>query len=322
MENVRFSIIIPVYNVEAYIEECINSVLQQTYTNIEIILVDDGSTDKSGEICNAYEQNDQRISVIHKSNGGLSDARNAGIENASGEYLIFLDSDDYWCESDFLYNINEIISNTDADLIQFGVSKFFEKNGIMSCRNYNGYENSTINTMLKENFYKACACDKIVKKSIIDFYKMKFKKGYYSEDIDWCTKLLAYCKNIYFYNKPVYVYRQRQGSITSDVKFKHIEDIMKLCQSSISFIEEHDGEKQNLYNYLSYEYCVALGLIGAYRGNDKKALLEYTNNLDQLLKYDLNKKVKKSKILVRVFGKNVAIFSLGLLIRIKKIKRR
>ena len=93
---VKVSIIVPVYNVEHYLEECIKSVIEQTYKNIELILVDDGSTDKSGKICDNYSSLDERIIVIHKNNGGLSSARNVGLEAAQGRYIIFIDSDDYW----------------------------------------------------------------------------------------------------------------------------------------------------------------------------------------------------------------------------------
>ena len=102
----KISIIVPVYNVELYLEKCIESIINQTYTNIEIILVDDGATDSSGNICDLYSKKDSRIKVIHKRNGGLSDARNVGIEKAVGQYLMFVDSDDYidktMCEK--LYN--------------------------------------------------------------------------------------------------------------------------------------------------------------------------------------------------------------------------
>ena len=91
----KISVIIPVYNVQDYLEECVNSILAQTYTNLEIILVDDGSKDNSGQLCDAFSKRDSRVKVIHKENGGVSTARNAGIESATGEYIAFVDADDY-----------------------------------------------------------------------------------------------------------------------------------------------------------------------------------------------------------------------------------
>ena len=104
MKNKLVSIVVPIYNVEKYLKRCVNSLLNQTYKNIEIILVDDGSTDSSGAICDQYKPKDNRIVVVHKSNGGLSDARNTGIDMARGEYIAFVDSDDYIHE-DYIYNM-------------------------------------------------------------------------------------------------------------------------------------------------------------------------------------------------------------------------
>ena len=101
-ENIRFSIIIPIYKVEKFICECIDSVINQTLKNIEIILVDDGSPDNCPKICDEYAQKDKRITAIHKANGGLSSARNTGLKKAQGEYVLFLDSDDYYFRNDFL----------------------------------------------------------------------------------------------------------------------------------------------------------------------------------------------------------------------------
>ena len=122
----KFSIIVPVYNVEKYVKQCINSILSQTYINYELILVDDGSTDSSGSICDSFKNN-KLIKVFHKKNGGLSDARNYGFKKAEGEYVIFLDSDDYWIDNDFLSNINKMLIKKNYDLIIFNTIKYFDE---------------------------------------------------------------------------------------------------------------------------------------------------------------------------------------------------
>ena len=114
----KVSIIVPVYNVEQYLEECVESIIHQTYTNIEIILIDDGSTDRSGTICDLCSTKDERIKVIHKDNGGISSARNCGINVAQGKYLIFVDSDDYWCDNDILTVLSDLAENNSLDLIR------------------------------------------------------------------------------------------------------------------------------------------------------------------------------------------------------------
>ena len=123
MENPLVSVIIPVYNVEKYLEECVNSVINQTYKNIEVILVDDGSTDSSGDICDEYVMFDSRISVLHKANGGLSSARNAGMKKASGEWIYFLDSDDF-LELDMLSHLVNLATRKQADIVFFDACSF------------------------------------------------------------------------------------------------------------------------------------------------------------------------------------------------------
>ena len=110
-EQPLISVIVPVYNVEKYLKKCVNSITSQTYENLEILLVDDGSTDLSGQICNEFEKNDARIKVIHKKNGGLSDARNAGLDRAKGQYYAFIDSDDYIQDNTIEIMLNAVKKN-------------------------------------------------------------------------------------------------------------------------------------------------------------------------------------------------------------------
>ena len=110
-EQPLISVIVPVYNVEKYLKKCVNSITSQTYENLEILLVDDGSTDSSGQICNEFEKNDARIKVIHKKNGGLSDARNAGLDRAKGQYYAFIDSDDYIQDNTIEIMLNAVKKN-------------------------------------------------------------------------------------------------------------------------------------------------------------------------------------------------------------------
>ena len=127
----KFTVIIPVYNVAAYLAKCIDSVLKQEFKQYEVILIDDGSTDESGTICDKFAEQDKRIVVIHQKNKGLSAARNIGIENAKGEYILFLDSDDYWHDSSALNIIYSRLNVSNADILSFNYMKFcddvFEK---------------------------------------------------------------------------------------------------------------------------------------------------------------------------------------------------
>lgn len=123
----RFSVVIPVYKVEKYLRQCLDSVLAQSYTDFEIVVVDDGSPDNCPAICDAYAAADSRVTVIHKENGGLSDARNAGLLAATGEYVIFMDSDDYYLSTDLFTEIDAKIAETACDAVFFQYRKYIEK---------------------------------------------------------------------------------------------------------------------------------------------------------------------------------------------------
>ena len=121
------SVIVPIYNVEKYLDRCVGSIINQTYKNLEIILVDDGSPDNCPQMCDDYAKKDSRIKVVHKENGGLSDARNAGMKVATGEYVSFIDSDDY-ISLDFYETLLETIVDNDSDIVECSVVKFYEDN--------------------------------------------------------------------------------------------------------------------------------------------------------------------------------------------------
>ena len=142
------SVIVPVYNVEKYLDKCIQSIVDQTYTNLEIILVDDGSPDNSGAICDEWAEKDNRIKVIHKANGGLSDARNAGLDIATGEYIAFVDSDDY-IELDFYDKLYNVIKATNCDISICNLRKVYENNNVSvnNCDTFEITEYSTTEAM-------------------------------------------------------------------------------------------------------------------------------------------------------------------------------
>ena len=175
MKNkINFSVIIPIYKVEKYLRQCINSVLNQTYKNFEIILVDDGSPDGCPQVCDEYKKQHKNIKVIHKENGGLSDARNVGLKEAFGEYIIFLDSDDYWNDNLFLENAFKIICKENSDLFVFGMQKYFEDIDIYKDKERNIGKSELIVELIKNNHFKASACDKIIKSKIIKDNNMIF----------------------------------------------------------------------------------------------------------------------------------------------------
>lgn len=254
------SIIVPVYNVEKYLEECIDSILNQTYKNLEIILVDDGSTDKSGIICEDYAKIDSRIKVIHKKNGGLSDARNVGIDKALGEFIIFVDSDDY-IDKDMCQILINYVCEYNVDIVSCNFKKVFDNN--IEEDNITYFKEKikilTKEEVLKEYFLTLApeifaTWNKLYKKSL--FFtdeKIRFPVNRLHEDIATTYRLYAESKKVILLNELLYNYRQRNNSIMKKISHKNIEDLIKNMKEYIAFA-----------NLKDFKYPVQIGLIKSY----------------------------------------------------------
>ena len=238
------SIIVPIYNVEQYLQRCVDSLINQTYRNLEIILVDDGSPDRCGEICDDYAKGDSRIKVIHKSNGGLSDARNKGLDMASGDYVMFVDSDD-WIDSQTCENsIRNAIGNN-ADIVVFGMYLFYD-NGRLVKRN-KGIISSTPSheECMRSLIYKIPeagifnnVCNKMFHRRL--FTGITFPVGLYAEDQGTIYKLIHKADKVYVCDKHFYYYYQRNGSI-SHVEFspKLVGDRFDLNLERLNFLKDY-----------------------------------------------------------------------------------
>ena len=211
------SVIVPVYNVEKYLEECVKSIIRQTYKNIEILLIDDGSTDNSGKVCDDFAESDKRIKVFHKKNGGLSDARNYGVENASGKYVMFVDSDDIVAESiiEILYHMivaDKDLKLTACRLAHFKdgkVPEFFNSNAEIE---YLSKEEALVNFLCQKSI-PTSACAKLYEAELL--HTIKFVKGQRFEDNEFIFKIITNCKKIGYCNLKLYAYRHREYSITT-----------------------------------------------------------------------------------------------------------
>lgn len=212
------SVVIPIYNVERYLKDCVNSVLQQTYKNIEIILVDDGSTDKSGKICEDLHKEFGKINVIHKKNGGLSDARNCGIDRATGKYICFIDSDDFVAR-DYISSLKENIQD-EVRISACGYCHYYDsgKKVKINFENINQYYKGVeaqkyLNII---GYFNVSACNKLFEKSLFD--EIRFPVGKKSEDWYVMYKLIEKAGGIYYNSDVKYFYRQRNGSITKSTR--------------------------------------------------------------------------------------------------------
>lgn len=246
----KLSVIIPVFNVEKYLVKCLESVLAQTYKDLEILLIDDGSTDNSSFICDEYQKKDKRIKVIHKVNGGISSARNTGIDIATGDFLTFVDSDDY-IEKDMYYDMMQF--SNEFDLIICGVTNVNEE-----------YKKITEFIPLKNNFQEICeysfSCNKIFKKDL--FNNIKFPLNRIFEDFCIIPKIYLQAKKVKFIKEVYYNYYQRENSLSNKRNNIKMFDIFRAYYEIEEFLiknnfkkelEEFVGIKKQFKNYF-YDY--------------------------------------------------------------------
>lgn len=314
----KISIIIPVYKVEQYLRQCVESIISQNYKGIEIILVDDGSPDNSPALCEKLASEDSRIVVIHKENGGLSDARNAGLMKATGDYVVFVDGDDFWMDKDALNRLTVVASkNHNLDFIGFNCKYFYpESNNFSPWVPYDAKlsqpsdKNETTVTLVKNGTFPMSACLKMIRRDFLLDNNLFFKKGQIAEDIPWFINMLDATTKCCFVNDYIYAYRQNvSGSITNTSGRKSFDSLFDIFKTELAMIGQRsfcDEAKNAIKSFLAYEYCILL----TYNNIDKitrKELLKYKD----ILNYDLNPKVRRASRWNNFLGVRVTAFILS-----------
>lgn len=316
------SVVIPVYNVEMYIDKCVDSVINQTYKNLQIILVDDGSTDASGKLCDELAKKDNRITVIHKKNGGLSSARNAGIDIAKGKYISFLDSDDF-IDSTTVEKCVQRLKNNNADIVVFNRYNYYE-NGTKTLR-YKIIEEDLVmdseQAIYEMNSYKnfdMSACCKMFKTTL--FKKIRFPLGKISEDFYIMYLLFDKAKKIIYISEPLYYYLQRTGSISKSAKLRY--DFVEAAYNQMIYIEKKYPKLKTCVhsayasaNMTIYNILISMGGICS-----KKDKLKLKKNVKENYQYILDSDwsiLKKFQSFL--FVKSLPLYNLFLKIY-KKIK--
>ena len=248
MEKDLISVIVPVYNVEEYLEKCVNSIINQTYKNLEIILVDDGATDNSGKMCDEFAKKDARIKVIHKENGGLSDARNFGLDVATGEYIAFVDSDDF-LKDDFYEYLIELKNKTNSDIVECNFIRAYEEE--LDIFNFPVIKEDAIITTSNVGALKLLMSDddeistnsvvvwnKIYDKKLFD--NIRFPKGKTHEDQFTTYRLLAKSKSFTTSNQFKYGYFQRKNSIVNKTFNIKRFDTFEAFDNFLEYFENND----------------------------------------------------------------------------------
>ena len=256
VSNPLISVIIPVYKVEKYLEKCVDSVINQTYDNLEIILVDDGSPDNCPKMCDEYAKKDKRIKVIHKENGGVGSARNKGIEKSTGEYITFVDSDD-WLEKNFIQEMLFIINKYKVDYVTCGYYRVYENkkeiiNGNLEeiVIDSKEYVNKLLNVQNGYGFVHM----KLIKKTKISNLRFE-EKLVVGEDALFNIQLCKNIEKIVIYNKPLYNYYFNTNSVVRKYNNEYCNNYLKSMIYMSEYIRKNyksENVIQNLYNYIAY----------------------------------------------------------------------
>jgi len=242
------SVIVPIYKVEKYIHRCIDSILNQTYTSLEIILVDDGSPDNCGKIIDKYKVKDNRIKVIHKKNGGLSDARNAGMKIASGEFIVFVDSDD-WLEKNMIELMIQSNRYYRADIVQSAFFYAYENKRLIDNR-YSSRKDESVLLNKKSLMFELVINEKVKNFAWGKLYKTElikdipFKEGVLFEDVFWAHQVMHRVNKFVIIHKPLYNYYQRNDSIVANYSSRNL-DILKGLKERHLFLQQHYPELLN-----------------------------------------------------------------------------
>ena len=244
----KISIIIPIYNVEQYLPQCLKSVINQTYQNLEIILVDDGSTDACPQICEDFALKDNRIKLIHKKNGGLSDARNAGLKIATGDFISFVDSDDF-LSSRFYETLLQYMLNNDADIVECGFKEFedekdLKKSELLSPIAAETYETEIALKLLIKDYLQPMVWNKLYRKEVL--IDLKFPIGKIHEDVFWTYRAFGNGEKIVKIQDKMYFYRQQANSISGKKYSLKRLDAVDALEERISYMKTNFPKLENL----------------------------------------------------------------------------
>lgn len=314
MNRIKLSIVVPVYNVEKYVTECLDSIIMQMIENCEIILVDDGSTDTSGIICDNYAKKYNFINVIHQENQGLAGARNSGLKVAKGDFVAFVDSDDK-LSNGALAEVSTWMTNSPTDICFMKAIVFYptgESKPLGDCiysNELNGLSKAqAINYLSSRPKFPGSACTKIYRKSFLAENDLCFPSdGRLSEDLGFVRDCILKANDYSALDCSYYEYRQmREGSITNTKSVKSFNNLYLFVNESIDYLTQNripnDIMSENMMAFVAYEYSILLMLIWDLDRNNRKESFVILSKDSWVLKYAKTKYVKAIYIFSKVFG--------------------
>lgn len=297
----RFSIIVPVYKVEEFLDECVQSVLSQDFADFELILIDDGSPDRCGEMCDAYAKGDERVRVIHKENGGLAAARNSGLQIAQGEYIVFIDSDDGFSRNDALQTINDDLRSAN------------EPDVALTENNFKLTENTgskALNLLLCGKGLKVVVWDKVYRREFVENNKLRFIEGFVHEDLYWTPVSLQKAKSVCLTQSFIF-HRENAQSITRSTNERSVLNRavskLNIANLVIAFFEAADAQiKSSVLDFYFGIYISGVLEGASLKSKEYKSLfrvaLKNTKVVWTAAKKSPNKKHRLLSLIHRLFG--------------------
>ena len=300
----KYSFIVPVYQAEKYLQACVDSILRQTEENFEIILVDDGSPDRSGELCDTLAKHDDRIIAIHKPNGGASSARNCGLKIAKGNYVVFLDSDDYWDDPLGLEKIDVLIDPL-TDVIIYHMSP-------IDCLEY----------MVTHDLLNMHSSKRMYRKDFLTEHELFFVEGIRTEDVELGLRVANCLPHYKFLNEKLYVYRHHEGSVTQTIAQKHLEEYRWIIETYADYSYQNERVRSLLLSYVAYQYSLLLAYLDYVAPSNKKTMLHALKSYTYLYRYQDYPRTKKIAMIYHLVGYYPLVRALGIYLMKNSNRRR
>ncbi|MCQ2441049.1 MAG: glycosyltransferase family 2 protein [Clostridia bacterium] len=324
----KYSIVVPVYNSKDYIEQAVQSVVTQTYSNYELILVNDGSTDNSSEICHQFEKEyPDKIVVLDCENSGTSSARNTGMSVATGDYIGFLDNDDYWRKSDFLEKLDLQLSKSKADAVIYLSEIFNDQTGEFTPTSIKlkrkdieemPFE-SRVETLLSSGVISSVVWEKFVRREIVfNEPTLFFPDNMRNEDTDFSAKLLMKISSIDYYDDTVYAYRKgtTYSQTSKSLKKEHIIDLMNIIKDNCTAANNLNTVKKNfVFKFLSYPYIVLLGQLSIFDSYDE--FIPFIKEYSFLLKHPKFPYIRVIYYFIKALGVKLTVKIIGIPFKLK-----
>lgn len=312
------SVIIPVYNVKLYLERCVHSVINQTYRDLEIILVDDGSTDGSGDLCEKIAADESRVCVVHQQNQGLSSARNTGLRQAKGDYVTFLDSDDEWLLTDGLARLLGEAGDSHPDLLVFKNADIWQDGHRTAMKNYDVENISRLNDgssvfehLVVTQQFRMSACFLLVRRKLLIENHIFFPPGLISEDVYWSMHLWQCVGSVLITNLELYGYYHREASLTTTASIRAYHSYDKIFSYWKS---QCDAGCKNAHIIRAYMANMWVNRGYAYHrlaDNDKPEALRVLQKHAGILIYGRSSKSKRVRRMVQCIGVRMTAVVLG-----------